>query len=116
PVKTQKWFTPMAAALERVPAVLLIDRDGVSTLHCRHVNAKDPLVPVLVGNYGERRRIAVIDNGSTRGEDGGDPLMGYLGWNIDLNVKPLMRRLVPVGVTKPKVWYASCGVPDFIAQ
>ena len=52
---------------------------GSSPLRSGHVDADDSLVAVLVGDHGQRRRVAVIDDGPARGDGGGDPLLGHLG-------------------------------------
>src|SRR4051812_14991937 len=44
-----------------------------------------------------------------------DSLLGHLRRHIDLDVEPLMRRLVLVGVTEPQIRYASGGVTDLVA-
>jgi len=42
-------------------------------------------------------------------------LLSHLGCYIDLDVEPLTRGLVFVGVSEPQVWYPSRGVPDLVA-
>ena len=54
-------------------------REGSILLRSGHVDADDSLVAVLVGDHGERGRVAVIDDGPTRGDGSGDPLLGHLG-------------------------------------
>ena len=60
-------------------------------------------------------RVAGIDDGPARGEGGGDPLLSHLGRHIYLDMEPLTRGLVLVGVPEPQVRYPSRGVPDFVA-
>ncbi len=54
--------------------------------HSGHVDTYDSLVAVLIGNNGERGRVAVIGDGPTRSKSGRDPLLGHLGRHIDLDV------------------------------
>jgi hypothetical protein len=63
---------------------------------------RTPLLPSWFGDDGERRRVAVVDDGPTRGEGGGDPLLGRLGRHTDLDVEPLARGVVLVGVPEPQ--------------
>ena len=51
----------------------------------------------------------------TRGDGGGDPLLGHFGRHIDLDVEPLTRGLVFVGVTEPQIRYPCRGVSDLVA-
>ena len=88
---------------------------GSPLLRSGHVDADDPLVAVLVGDHGERGRVAVIDDGPTRRDGGGDPLLGHFGRHIDLDVEPLTRGLVLVGVPEPQIRYLCRGVPDLVA-
>src|SRR5215472_5650931 len=88
---------------------------GSILLRSGRVDADDSLVAVLVGDHGERGRVAVIDDGPARGDGSGDPLPGRLGCHIDLDVEPLTRGLVFVCVSEPQVWYPSRGVPDLVA-
>ena len=57
-----------------------VNRVGVSIfLRSGHVDADDSLVAVLVGDHGERGRVAFIDHGPTRGDGGGDSLSATSG-------------------------------------
>src|SRR6476620_8878373 len=84
-------------------------------LHGGHVDTDDSLVAVLVGDHGERWRVAVIDDGPARGDGGGDPVRGHLGRHVNLDVEPLAGGAVLVGVPEPEVRYPSRSVADFVA-
>src|SRR4029453_10203387 len=86
------------------PAPRVHPRAGSILLRSGHVDADDSLVAVLVCDDGERGRVAVIDDSSTRGDGSGDPLLGHLGRHIDLDVEPLTWGLLFVGVPEPQVW------------
>ena len=74
-----------------------------------------PLLPSWSAITVTGGRVAVIDDCPTRGEGGGDPLLGHLGRHIDLDVEPLTWGLVLVGVPEPQVRHPSRGVPDLVA-
>ena len=57
-------------------------------------------------------RLAVIDDDPTRGDGGSDPLPGRFGRHIDLDVEPLTRGLVLVGVPEPQIRYPRRGVSE----
>lgn len=52
-------------------------------------DAGDSRVAVLVGDHGNRRCAAVIDDSPARGHGGGDSLLGHLRRQVDLDVEPL---------------------------
>jgi hypothetical protein len=70
-------------------------------LRRRRCRAHACLVAVLVGDHGCTGCLAVINDDSTRGDGGGDPLLGHLGRYPDVDVEPLTRGLVLVGALEP---------------
>jgi hypothetical protein len=52
---------------------------------------------------------------STRDDRGGDPQLGHLGREIDLDVEALTGAVAPEGVPEPQVRHPSHGVPDLVA-